>query len=334
MNSKSLTVARVALVGMALSLMPASSSAGVIVSITVAPPILPVYVQPVCPEVGFLWTPGYWAYGDAGYFWVPGVWVRPPSVGVLWTPGYWGWNNGIYAWNAGYWGPHVGFYGGVNYGFGYGGVGFLGGRWEGGAFAYNSAVMNVGAGFHSYRENVPVNNVHIAFNGGAGGIRAQPNGEERRAMAEHHVGPTGEQNSHHEMASHDRANLASVNHGRPANAAMSRPRAAGGAAANHGAGAGANHNAGASRGPSAGANHNGAASRGPGAGANHNAGASRGPGAGASHGPSGNHPAAAANKGGGGGHPAPAAHAPSGGGGNKGGGGGAKPAGHPAAGKK
>jgi hypothetical protein len=44
---------------------------------------------------------------------------------------------------AGYWGPHVGFYGGINYGFGYGGVGFFGGEWRGGAFAYNTAVMNV-----------------------------------------------------------------------------------------------------------------------------------------------------------------------------------------------
>ena len=28
----------------------------------------------------------------------------------------------------GYWGPHVGFYGGINYGFGYFGLGFEGGR--------------------------------------------------------------------------------------------------------------------------------------------------------------------------------------------------------------
>ena len=32
---------------------------------------------------------------------------------------------------AGYWGPHVGYYGGVNYGFGYMGVGFAGGAWRG-----------------------------------------------------------------------------------------------------------------------------------------------------------------------------------------------------------
>ena len=312
-----------AILALAVSLTPAVSRAGVLVSITVAPPVLPVYVQPVCPEVGFLWTPGYWAYGDAGYFWVPGVWMRPPGVGLLWTPGYWGWHGGIYAWNAGYWGPHVGFYGGVNYGFGYGGVGFLGGRWEGGRFAYNSAVMNVGAGFHSYRENVTVNNVHTSFNGGAGGIRAEPNASERSAMAEHHTGPTAAQNSHHEMASHDRGNLASVNHGRPATAAMSR-HASGGAGASHAGGAGgANHAGGAG-----GANHAGGAGAvnhaGGGAkaadrsaGASHNAGSANKSG-GAAHASGGG-----ASKASGGQH-----SSGSGGGGSKGGGGGKPASGH------
>src|SRR5580693_5449208 len=120
--------------------LPAASHAqvGVGVSITVAPPALPVYEQPPCPTEGFLWTPGYWAHGPDGYFWTPGLWVAPPHPGLLWTPGYWGFAGGAYGWHAGYWGPHVGFYGGINYGFGYGGVGFWGGRWEGGAFRYNT----------------------------------------------------------------------------------------------------------------------------------------------------------------------------------------------------
>ncbi len=88
---------------LAMLAVPAASRAGVFLSITVAPPILPVYQQPVCPGDGFIWTPGYWSYGDAGYFWVPGTWVRPPRVGVLWTPGYWGWGGGVYAFHAGYW---------------------------------------------------------------------------------------------------------------------------------------------------------------------------------------------------------------------------------------
>ncbi len=36
-----------------------------------------------------------------------------------------------------------GFYGGVNYGFGYIGVGYAGGRWNGNQFAYNASVNNV-----------------------------------------------------------------------------------------------------------------------------------------------------------------------------------------------
>src|ERR1017187_7758669 len=120
-----------------LCLVPASSYAGVFISVGFAPPVLPVYEQPPCPQEGFMWTPGYWAYGDDGYYWVPGTWVRAPFVGALWTPGYWGWGNGVYAWNAGYWGPRIGFYGGVNYGFGYTGIGYYGGYWNGGVFSYN-----------------------------------------------------------------------------------------------------------------------------------------------------------------------------------------------------
>lgn len=97
--------------------------------ISIAPPELPVYEQPVIPGPGYLWTPGYWAWSpeNGGYYWVPGTWLLPPQVGVLWTPGYWGWGGNTFIWNPGYWGPHIGFYGGVNYGFGYTGSGYEGG---------------------------------------------------------------------------------------------------------------------------------------------------------------------------------------------------------------
>ena len=115
------------LLAFAMLAVPGRSFAqGIAVSITIAPPVLPVYAQPICPGDGYLWTPGYWAWGDSDYYWVPGTWIMAPEPGFLWTPGYWGWNNGAYAWNGGYWGEHIGFYGGVNYGFGYGGVGFGG----------------------------------------------------------------------------------------------------------------------------------------------------------------------------------------------------------------
>jgi hypothetical protein len=211
-----------------VSVVPASSFAGVFVSVNIAPPVLPVYVQPVCPGDGYLWTPGYWAYGDAGYFWVPGTWVLAPRPGVLWTPGYWGWGSGVYLWHAGYWGPHVGFYGGVNYGYGYGGSGFYGGRWEGGHFAYNTSVMHVDRTVihNTYIDNTVIRNTTVinrtSFNG-PHGVDARPNGQEMAAMRESHVQPTSEQMSHEHFAGSNRENFASVNGGRPANAAVSRP---------------------------------------------------------------------------------------------------------------
>jgi hypothetical protein len=82
------------------------------------PPPLPEYSQPACPGDNYLWTPGSWSYASAGYYWVPGTWVIAPFVGALYTPPYWGHFGHGYRWYRGYWGPHVGFYGGVNYGYG------------------------------------------------------------------------------------------------------------------------------------------------------------------------------------------------------------------------
>ncbi len=120
---------RIVLVALLFAGLPlAFSFAQVGVSISVAPPVLPVIEQPPCPVEGYLWTPGYWAYSDVGYYWTPGVWVEPPEVGLLWTPPYWGYSNGVYVFNDGYWGPNVGFYGGIDYGYGYFGSGYYGGR--------------------------------------------------------------------------------------------------------------------------------------------------------------------------------------------------------------
>src|ERR1700744_78210 len=89
-----------------LGAMNTSAQVAVGVSVDIAPPAIPVYVQPPCPVEGYFWTPGYWAYGPNGYYWVPGVWLAPPRIGFLWTPGYWGWGEGHYFWHGGYWGPH------------------------------------------------------------------------------------------------------------------------------------------------------------------------------------------------------------------------------------
>jgi hypothetical protein len=176
-------------------------------SVRIAPPALPVYVQPPCPVEGYLWTPGYWAYGPAGYYWVQGVWVAPPHPGLLWTPGYWGFAGGVYGWHAGYWGPHVGFYGGVNYGFGYGGVGFVGGVWQGGVFRYNTAVMRVNTTVihNTYIDRTVIHNTVVnrtSFNG-PGGIMARPTAQENMAMHEQHFAPTARQESFHNQAANN-----------------------------------------------------------------------------------------------------------------------------------
>jgi len=188
------------------------------VSINIAPPELPVYEQPPIPAPGYLWAPGYWAWADEGYYWVPGTWVEAPEPGLLWTPGYWGWNEGIYVWHEGYWAPHVGFYGGVNYGFGYIGHGYEGGYWDHGAFRYNRAYNNIHEDVHItnvYNKTVIVNENHVSFNGGNGGIQARAAPQELAAEHEHHVTPVSAQLQHEEGARGNPELRASANHGKP-----------------------------------------------------------------------------------------------------------------------
>jgi hypothetical protein len=159
------------------------------------------------------------------------VWIRPPQYGYLWTPAYWGYAGGIYRFHYGYWGPHVGFYGGINYGYGYSGSGFYGGRWEGNSFRYNTAVVNVNTTVihNTYVDrSVIVNNTRVvnnraSYNGGPGGVSARPNAQEQTALRERHVQATPEQTSHIQNAMQDRNQFASVNHGRPVTTAMSKP---------------------------------------------------------------------------------------------------------------
>lgn len=213
---------------MATAVPPASANVFVGVSVGIAPPPLPVYTQPYCPGAGYIWTPGYWAYGPMGYYWVPGTWVMPPSVGLLWTPGYWGWGGSAYFWHAGYWGPHVGFYGGINYGFGYPGSGFYGGAWRGGVYQYNTAVTNVNTTIihNTYYNKTVINNVntvnHVSYNGGHGGINSRPTSFEQSAARERRMGATSMQTQQEEAARGNRGMLASENHGRPTVAATQR----------------------------------------------------------------------------------------------------------------
>ncbi len=199
------------------------------VRVTEPPPPLPDYEQPPCPEPGYLWTPGYWSYGGGGYYWVPGTWVMPPQVGVLWTPGYWGWGGGVYLFHAGYWGPHVGFYGGVNYGGGYTGEGYAGGRWERDHFRYNTAVNNINTTvIHNTYNQTVINNVtvnKVSYNGGAGGIARAPSNQDQQAARERHIPPPPLQMRHIAEAAQNPELQAKFNQGRPPIAATPRPAA-------------------------------------------------------------------------------------------------------------
>jgi hypothetical protein len=224
------SIVRRIVLAMLLAAFSAASFAQVAIgiSVRVGPPALPVYAQPICPGPGYIWTPGYWGWNDGGgYYWVPGTWVLAP-VGMLWTPGYWGWGSGVYLWHAGYWGPHVGFYGGINYGYGYGGVGFVGGEWRSGAYYYNRSVTNVSVTnvTNVYNRTVVVNKTvvnNVSYNGGTGGVVARPTTQEEGYARESHTAPLAVQNQHAQFASENRQNFASVNQGRPAIAATARP---------------------------------------------------------------------------------------------------------------
>lgn len=182
---------------------PAAAQVAFGVSVNVMPPALPAYAQPPLPGPGYIWTPGYW-----------------------------GWANGAYHFHGGYRGPTVGFYGGVNYGFGYAGAGFFGGQWRGGQYFYNSSVNNV--------RNVNVTNVYnrtvvvnqngprASFNGGPNGIAARPTPAQLAAAHAPHVAPTPAQIQHVNLARADPQSRFSANYGAPPHPALARPIGPGG----------------------------------------------------------------------------------------------------------
>ncbi len=156
-----------------------------------APPDLPVYDQPTMPGGGYVWTPGYWAWSDddQDFYWVPGTWVLAPQADFLWTPGYWEIADVVFFWHPGYWGRHVGFYGGINYGFGYRG--------------------DASGGRQSYL--------------GGNGIQARPSAAQLAAANERHIEATPAQRQQIQAA-RARADLRFYqNQGRPPVAATPRP---------------------------------------------------------------------------------------------------------------
>ena len=187
MKVKFSTVALAAVLFVGLSL--TSSFAQVGISIGIAPPPIPIYQQPYAPGAGYIWTPGYWAYNGSNYFF-----------------------------NNGYWGPTVGFYGGVNYGYGYGGHGYYGGRWVGNTFRYNRAVTRVNTTvIHNTYVNRQVVNKTVSrasFNG-PGGTTAKPTAKEQAAAKAEHISATSTQQSRVEAAKNNPDLHAANNNGKP-----------------------------------------------------------------------------------------------------------------------
>jgi hypothetical protein len=194
---------RILLVFLALAI-PAALFGQIGVSIMIGPPALPVYEQPICPGDGYLWTPGYWAYDDSvsDYYWVDGAWVMAPEDGL----------------NDGYWGSEVGFYGGINYGFGYFGEGYGGGRWDGGHFFYNRSVNNVDITRNRNVYNTTIENHNenrVSFNGGSGGIAVHATSQQQAVARQRHLPPVAAQTEHMQTARANPELRATVNHGKP-----------------------------------------------------------------------------------------------------------------------
>ena len=218
---------------LALALLaPVAAWSQVSISVNLGPPPLLAYVQRPIPGDGYIWTPGYWAWSsrDHAYYWVPGTWVLAPAPGYLWTPGYWAYSGGRYLWNLGYWGTSVGFYGGINYGYGYGGYGYTGGRWNGSVFSYNRIYNNVSptvvqsvystrAG--SYRAG---NTTAVSFNGGRGGVAARPTSAQLQVQRAAHTAPTAVQ-VEHERTALSTPTQKSVRRGAPEVVATAKPSA-------------------------------------------------------------------------------------------------------------
>lgn len=143
-----------------------------------------------------------------------------PYVGALWTPGYWVEDDNRYAWHGGYWGNTIGFYGGVNYGYGYSGRGYQGGYWRDRSFRYNRAANNIGQTrvVNTYNvvvtQNTSIN--HVSYNGGAGGIRMRPTSLEQALAGKTHTGPTTLQLQHEQSARVNPLQRVAQNHGTPA----------------------------------------------------------------------------------------------------------------------
>ena len=121
---------------------PPQFSVSVGATIGAPPPPLPVYAQPPLRRRTTSGTPATGA-GERSVLLGSGNLVAGASARPVLDAGVLASLARRLRLEPSYWGSSVGFYGGVNYGFGYYGTGFVAGVWAGNNFRYNTAVANV-----------------------------------------------------------------------------------------------------------------------------------------------------------------------------------------------
>src|SRR4029077_14189951 len=102
----------------------------------------------------------------------------------------------------GCWADELGLYGGITYGFGYGGRGYEGVRWDRGRFYYNTSVnrVNVTVIHNTYNTRVVENRTRVSYNGGRGGISSRASAQEEGYSRERRIDRVAAQQQHIEQA--------------------------------------------------------------------------------------------------------------------------------------
>jgi len=119
--------------------------------------------------------------------------------------------------------PTVGYYVGIEYGFGYTGDGYHGGYWRDHQFVYNRVVNDLGnVNVPTYANQVFAPANHISYNGGRDGTTAQPTPAQLASTRERHISPTPEQIQNQQTASRIPTQMYSENKGAPPITAVAR----------------------------------------------------------------------------------------------------------------
>src|SRR6202044_485820 len=142
---------------------------------------------------------------------------------------WWGYENNVYRLHWGFWASSIGFYGGINYGYGYTGRGYYGAYWRNNTVYYNRSITNVNVTIihNVYNYQVPNNRgTRISYNGGRGGINLRPTAPELAVVHEPRIPPVSTQVQYVREAAANRAQFVKPgSRAQPATLVASRPLA-------------------------------------------------------------------------------------------------------------